>query len=204
MVFQATPWDCERTQVFNVMAELLRRSSGAASPRDVVFSCFNGTVPTPVGGKAGWFAKLAGRIAPRFEPVVSRPDGTGKWANIIGALQDENTSFPVISVSKDYWGEVDSRPKELGDLEHALVLLSADKADAVVFDCYLNRICSMGHCKLPLGRSIAPRNAVVEVPVQRLFKYWEGTSPPRFYFYVRRVGYRATSLAEFDEGIQAE
>jgi hypothetical protein len=201
MVFQATPWDCERTQVFNVLAELLRRSPGEnpASPRDLVFSCFNGAVPTPVGGKAGWFAKLAQRVGPRFEAVVSKPEGTARWANVTDALSEEAASFPVIAVSSGYWAEVDTRPKELGDQEHCLALLSADKVSAVVFDCYLNRICSMGHCELPLGRSIAPGDAAVEVPLQRLFKYWEGTSPPRFYFYVRRLGYRLKSLAEFEE-----
>ncbi len=206
MSFQAAPWDCDRTQVFNSLADFARRhrSLGITSARSLVFSCFNGAMPTAAGGKSGWLGKLARKLGPRVAIVSSGLRPATDWGAVTRALGDPDASLPVIGVSSDYWAEVDAQPQRMGGLEHALLMLAADKINATVFDCYLNRICASGKCRLPLPRSITPRQAVVELPMTRLIRYWEATNPPGFYFYLKREKYRMTSLRDFAGGAKGQ
>ena len=199
MVFQAESWDCERTQMFNVLKEFGERhpTLAVASPRELVFSCFNRALPTPVGGKAGWAAKLQTSLGERVRLIISKPDGSARWSTVAGAISDEDCSFPIIGVSPDYWSEVSNSQQDLGGPEHDIVVLAADKSNALVFDCYLNRIWASGRSRLPSPKTVDPTYAVVSLSMTKLVSLWERTNPPRFYCYVRRTRVRKPSLSEF-------
>jgi hypothetical protein len=199
MQFQVEPWDCERTQVSNAVAEYGERIPGAniTSARTLVFGCFNGTLPTPVGGKNGWEAKLRRALGERHQVITTRPGALPPWDLVVRTLGDETCSFPVLAVSPAYWAEVDTRPKEMGDMDHVLLVLDANKDRVVCFDCYMNRVGARGCSKAGLSRSVTPREAVVEVPVERFIKYWQATVPPRFLFYIKRSRSRTLPLSDF-------
>lgn len=199
MVFQAEPWDCERTQVFNALREFSDRHPSLAptTPRELVFSCFNGAMPTAVGGHSGWLGKLQKRIGPRVLTLASKPDGSARWSTVANAVAEEDCSFPLIAVSSRYWTEVSSSPSDLGDMEHIIIVLAADKNDAWIFDCYLDRVWHSTRSKFPVPNPRLPNKAIVRLPMTRLIGYWEETNPPRFYFYFRRSRARTRVLSEF-------
>jgi hypothetical protein len=105
----------------------------------------------------------------------------------VSATEDDLSSFPVIGVSSDYWGEVSDNKRAFGELDHSLVVLGLDKNDAQVFDCYLHKVVRTTHCKLTMPRSLTPAQAIVQLPVVRLREYWEQAFTSRYTFYIRRV-----------------
>ena len=114
-----------------------------------------------------------------------------RWPDVERILKDEETSLPLIGVSREYWTEVADRLPAADETDHALLVLSSTPEHVEVFDSYMAILNRSTRVRSP-KRRLTLADGVVSVSPVKLIGYWEGAGIPRHLFWVQRKGKRAT------------
>ncbi len=177
--FQRYENDCEPCQIHNILSELGRRHGNTKL-----------AVPYGQSLRLCHYHRIFGireqSVLPAFK---ERLKGAGykprelercrHWSRVAEVLRDDYCSLPLISVSEEYWARV-TKPEYLSrfqggpegrDLDHVLVVLRISSTGEVdLYDSFQGQL-SRSHHSL-LGENLLPQQAIVQLPVQEVLKYW--------------------------------
>lgn len=186
--FQVEPWDCDPTQIHNLISEL-RRRHGSGLP-ELSLGEVRQIVPAALEGNR--HLRAIGNLRRRLVPWGYTAKATfgsveSSWTTVVRVLRDDDASYPMLGVSPEYWGEVSTRPKLSASMGHSLVLLQATDEEALLFDSYFSHLARAGQLKRHLGPAVRPENAVVTIPLTKLVTYWSNAHTPRYCLWVERV-----------------
>ena len=108
--FQVEPWDCDPTQIYNLLSELRRRHGAGVPALDL--NGIRHIIPAALEGNRHLraVANLKRRLAPRgYSARAIFGSVESSWATVLRILRDEGTSYPMVGVSPEYWTELDFR-----------------------------------------------------------------------------------------------
>ncbi len=188
--WQAREIDCEPTQVYNLLVELSRRH-GDPSVR-LGYNVVIGLLPPLLEG-VSWnraVGSLGHRVPANYQVRYSI-GSESRWPDVERVLTNEETSLPLIGVSREYWHEVADRLPAADETDHALLVLSSSAERVEVFDSYIAILNRSTRARSP-KRRLTMADGIVSVSPVKLIGYWEGAGIPRHLFWVQRKGKKTT------------
>lgn len=196
--WQGFDFDCEPTQVFNIIRELgLRHAEPTMAT--IPYQAVSKTLPPALEGAAWQQAVIAiGKKLPKnYTLKYVRGSVDSRWDKVRNILRDEESSLPLISVSSEYWVELFDKAAPEEGMDHTLIVVDANDSEVQLFDSYLPIAAKSTRFRLR-GQGRNPVRGVITVSLVNLIKYWVGTNVPRFVFWIQRTGERTkqTTLGE--------
>ncbi|MCJ7506156.1 hypothetical protein MUP05_06785 [Candidatus Bathyarchaeota archaeon] len=182
--FQPTPSSCYPNCIYNILGDLSRRHNSTAIRLSET--------------KINRICQNKGFLGPRPEVVVRNLNGEIRrlgyiaqesvrtsYARLGGVLADTESSFPTIGVSYDYLldrGAVAPLDDAIEPPDHAVIVLSSNANETVIFDPYTGMSRKMQQQGEQQG---LPRGAYMVV-TPRILHHWQKAVFPSWMFWVRR------------------
>lgn len=198
--WQASAWDCEPTQVFNILHELANRHANPSVGLglDVIHRVFPAALEGPSWSHA--IRALGKRLPSNYKVVYALGSTNSRWPNVEAVLAADDCSLPIIAVSSEYWKEVTTGGNEGAGMDHALVVVGRSEDKIVVFDSYIAILARSTYARTGIGK-LKISDGLVKIEEVELIRYWEESQVPRYQLWVQRIGRREIQQKlEVEEG----